>query len=134
MGTMNDIKLRLESGSTASQLIGEGYAKSSVNQMARKLKKTASVRTPTPLVDDEIQELRQQREKIKLQKEIAELEAAKENMPERVATLEKAIPELRSLMADAVDTALFQSLVYAGMDENEAREYADGWVDKNIKG
>ena len=37
-------------------------------------------------------------------------------------------------MVNAVDTALFQSLVYAGMDENETRDFADGWVDKNIKG
>jgi len=133
MGTMNDIKLRLESGSTASQLIGEGYAKSSVNQMARKLKKTALVRIPAPLVDDELQELRQQREKVKLQKEIAELEAAKENMPERVAALEKAVPELRSFVIKVIENALWQSLVSAGEDREEAKEFSDGWVDRHFK-
>jgi hypothetical protein len=33
-----------------------------------------------------------------------------------------------------VDTALYEGLVYAGMDKEEAREHADGWVEQNIKG
>jgi hypothetical protein len=37
-------------------------------------------------------------------------------------------------MPDAVDTSLYQSLIYAGMNREEAREYADGWVERNIKG
>ena len=48
--------------------------------------------------------------------------------------LKKTVPELRSLLSDAVDTSLYQSLVYAGMDREEARKYADGWVERNIKG
>ncbi len=35
---------------------------------------------------------------------------------------------------NAVDTALFMSLKYAGMDSEEASKYADGWVVRNIKG
>ncbi|GAI79674.1 unnamed protein product [marine sediment metagenome] len=33
----------------------------------------------------------------------------------------------------AVDTALWHSLVYAGMDREEAKKHANGWVDRNIK-
>ena len=133
MGTLNDIRQKLLSGGTVSQLIKEGYAKSSVNHVARKLKKTQPAGTPTSSVEDELQELRRQKELIKLQKEIAELEAAKEKMPERVTVLEKTVLELRSLINDAVDTALWRSLVYAGMDREEAKKLADGWVERNIK-
>lgn len=132
MSTMSDIKLKLLSGSTVSQLIGEGYAKSSVNHVARKLKKPQSDAPALP-IPDEIKELRQQREKIKLQKEIADLEAGKDKLSERVAALEKIVIELRSFVTDAVDTALWQSLVYSGMGREEAKEYADGWVDRYIK-
>ncbi len=76
---------------------------------------------------------RQQREKVKLQKEIAELEAAKENLPERVAALEKAVPELRSFVCKVVEHALWQSLVSAGEDWEEAKEFSNGWVDRYIK-
>ncbi len=134
MGTLNDIRQKLQSGYTVSQLIGEGYAKSSVNHVAKKLKKTQAAGTPTSLVDDELQELRHQKEVVKLRKEITDMENARESLPERVTALEKTNHELRSLMVNAVDTALFQSLVYAGMDREKAREYANGWVDRNIKG
>jgi hypothetical protein len=30
--------------------------------------------------------------------------------------------------------ALGRSMVYVGIDEEEAREFADGWVDRMIKG
>jgi len=133
MGKLEEIRKKLVAGSTTKQLIEQGYAKSSVFNVAKKLKGSQPNILDTP-ISDELQELRQQREKIKLQKEIADLEAGKEKLTERVATLEKTILELRSLIANAVDTALFQSLVYAGMDREEAKEYADGWVVKNIKG
>ena len=82
---------------------------------------------------DELQELRHRRDIIKLQKEIAELEAVKEKIPDRVATLEKKMVELRSLLNNAVDTVIMACLEFAGMDRERAREYADGWVDRNIK-
>jgi len=88
---------------------------------------------PDLLIPDEIKELRQQREKIKLEKEIADLEAGKGKLSERVATLEKAIPELRSFVCEVVDHALCQSLVSAGGDREEAKEFSDGWVDRYIK-
>ena len=85
MGTLNDIRQKLLSGGTVSQLIKEGYAKSSVNHVVRKLKKTQPAGTPASSVEDELQELRHQKEVVKLKKEISELEAAKEKVPDRVA-------------------------------------------------
>jgi len=134
MGKLNDIEQKLISGSTPSQLVKEGEAKSSVTFVARKLKKAEPVSTPTPLATDELQQLRHQKEVAKLKKEIAEIEDSKDNMPERVAALEKAVLELRSLVTDAVDTAIMVCLEYAGMDRKQAKQYADGWVGRNIKG
>lgn len=131
MGKLNDIRQRLLAGSTPQQLINQGYAKSSVFSVARKLN-NAKPDIPASPVPNELQELRQQRDMIKLQKEIAELEAAKEKLPERVAALEKKMVELRSTLNNAVDTALGISLEVAGVNPEEAREYADGWVEKNI--
>lgn len=68
-----------------------------------------------------------------LLKEIADLEAGKEKLPERVATLEKTIPELRSFVTKVVEDALWQSLVSAGVNREEAKEFSDGWVDRHIK-
>lgn len=132
MGTLNDIKKKLLSGYTVSQLIEEGYAKSSVNYVDRKLKKLQSDAPALP-IPDEIKELRQQREKVKLQKEIADLEAGKEKLSERVATLEKTIPELRSFVIKVIEGALWQSLVSAGENREEAKEFSDGWVGRHIK-
>ena len=71
---------------------------------------------------------------IKLRKEIAELEANKEKIPDRLASLEKTVLELPALVTDAVDTALFISLKEAGWSSEEAKEYADGFVERNIMG
>ncbi|MBA7709813.1 hypothetical protein ES703_118739 [subsurface metagenome] len=88
---------------------------------------------PDLTIPDEIKELRQKREKIKLEKEIADLEAGKGKLSERVATLEKTVPELRSFVIKVVEHALWQSLVSAGEDREEAKEFSDGWVDRYIK-
>ncbi|MFC1902984.1 hypothetical protein ACFLX4_02835 [Chloroflexota bacterium] len=133
MGKLNEIKQKLSDGSTTKQLIDQGYAKSSVFNVARKLANTKSD-IHASSVPDEVQDLRHQREIIKLQKEIAELEVAKEKLPQRVDNLEHTVLKLRSLLYNAVDTALLVSLEYAGMDREKAKEYADGWVEKNIKG
>ncbi len=124
----------MDSGYTASQLIKEGYKKSSVHHIVRELKKNRKQDSPTSPIDSELQGLRRQKEAVKLRNEISELENARENLSNRVTTLEKELRELRSLMVNAVDTALFKSLVYSGMDPDEAREFANGWVDRNIKG
>ncbi|MFC2013809.1 hypothetical protein ACFLU8_02885 [Chloroflexota bacterium] len=117
MGKLNDIRQKLSAGSTTSQLIDQGYAKSSVFSMARKLKDSQSD-IPATLVSDELQDLRRQRDMIKLQKEIAELEAAKEKLPERVAALELSLEELparimflekqTTRLLDAVENLFFE--------------------------
>ncbi len=96
MGKLNDIRDKLLSGSTTKQLIEQGYTKSSVFRVAGKLKGSQPNILATP-ASDELQELRHQRDMIKLREEISKLEAAKEKLPDRVAALEKAVPELRSL-------------------------------------
>lgn len=70
---------------------------------------------------------------MKLHKEIAELEAAKEKMPDRLSALEKTVSELESLLNDSGDTAIMVCLEYTGMDREEAKAHANGWVDRNIK-
>jgi hypothetical protein len=133
MGKLNDIKEKLLAGSTTRQLVEQGYAKSSVFGVARKLNNLQPA-VPASPITDELQELRHQKELIKLQKDIAELLAAKEKLPERMATLEKSVDDLRSLVNNAVDTALWVCMQNAGMNREEAREYANGWVERNIKG
>ena len=100
MGTLNDIRQKLLSGYSTSQLIVEGYAKSSVNHVARNLKKNQEPGATVTQVDDELQGLRHQKEKIKLQKEIAELEDDKEKLPDRVEKLEVDIQELKDTLFD----------------------------------
>ncbi len=160
MGKLSDIEQKLLSGSTTNQLIEQGYAKSSVHLVANKLR-NLKPDAPVSPVPDEIQELRHRREIIKLQKEIAELEAAKENFPNRVGSLESKLNALesriagmQSLLRNAVDTALFYALFYGyslmkshlenshkvkkdatGIEgeERELREYCSGWVEKQIE-
>jgi hypothetical protein len=133
MGKLDEIRNKLRSGATTGQLITQGYPRSSVYRENKKLK-VIQTGTPASPVSDEIQELRRHKEIIKLQKEIADLELAKEKIPDKVAALEKSVDKLRSLLNNAVDTALYTSLFHAGMDQEEARELADGWVEQNTKG
>ena len=128
MGTLNDIRQKLLSGGTVSQLIKEGYAKSSVNHVARKLKKTQPAGTPASSVEDELQELRHQKEVVKLKKEISELEAAKEKVPDRVAKLEAEVQwlnqQLPDLLANCIACLYVVILVKHGWNQDEAVEEA----------
>ncbi|MFC1956165.1 hypothetical protein ACFLWZ_06590 [Chloroflexota bacterium] len=133
MGKLNEIRHRLLAGSTPKQLIEKGYPRSSVHRENKKLKDIQSV-LPNMATSDELQELRQKRDMVKLQKEIAEIEADKEKIPERLTALENKVVKLQSIFTNAVDTALGISLEEAGWTREEAREYADGWVERNIKG
>jgi len=118
MGILNDIRQKLLSGYSTSQLIAGGYAKSSVNHVARKLTKNQGPGTTVTQVDDELQELRHQKEKIRLQKEIADLEDGKEKLPDRVAALETKLAQLEgSAFKDRVNDAmcaLFERVICAG--------------------
>ncbi|MFC1938477.1 hypothetical protein ACFLWH_02350 [Chloroflexota bacterium] len=99
MGKLNDIRQKLSAGSTTSQLIDQGYAKSSVFSVARKLRNLRPD-VNTYQVSDELQELRHAKEMMKLKKEIADLEVGNEKLPERVAKLETDIQELKDGIID----------------------------------
>jgi hypothetical protein len=105
MGKLQDIRTRLSAGSTAAELVNEGYARSSVYQAARKLRQVPASSFPVH-VPDELAELKQRKEIIKLQREIADLEAARDRLPDRVAALEEALTRQQSILRDAVDTAV----------------------------
>jgi hypothetical protein len=117
MGKLDEIRNKLESGTTPKQLIAKGYPRSSVYRENKKLKVIQSGTSASP-VSDEIQELRRHKEIIKLEKEIAELEALKEKLPERVAALESGLEGLPgrisflerqlNLTLDAVEHTFFE--------------------------
>ncbi|MFC2069396.1 hypothetical protein ACFLTP_10395 [Chloroflexota bacterium] len=83
------------------ELIKEGYAKTSVYNMAKKLHRTAQIKVGGgEATGDEVQELRRRKEIVKLEKEIAEIEAAKESLPERVIKIEGELRDLRTNLVD----------------------------------
>ncbi len=84
-----------------TQLIEQGYAKSSIFHVAKKLKDLQLGILTSPVLKF-LKFIGYWRDIIKLQKEITELEAAKEKMPDRLAIFEKPLNELRSLVDDAV--------------------------------
>lgn len=136
MGTLNDIRQKLSSGSTASQLIKEGYAKSSVTHAARKLRNT-QLGTPTTPVSDELQELRQRKEIVKLQKEIADLEAGREGMPDRLSKLEAEVGQLNQqlpdLLANCYGSVYLKILSMLGWTRDGAREEVKTATDDYFK-
>ncbi len=160
MGKLDDIRNKLQAGSTTKQLVEQGYAKSSVHHVAKKLEKLQPSPATSP-VPDEIQELRHQKEIMKLKKEIAEIEAGKEKLPDRVGTLESRLSALESrsasshsVLRDAEDTALFHAFIYAHSlmrshlekshkvevdaadierEVRELKEYCSAWVEKQIE-
>jgi len=138
MDVLAEIKQKLISGKKPVELVKEGYAKSSVYSVAKKVRNVQSVISEFS-VGDELTELRRQKEIIKLQSEIAELEAAKEKLPERMVKLEAEVVALRSLVRNAVDTALFISMVYANRPDNNKlsedgiKDYSDDWVERIIE-
>ena len=117
MDVLADIRQKLLSGKQPIELVKDGYAKSSVYSVAKKVRNTQPGILGLP-VDDELTELRRRKEIIKLEKEIAELEADKEKLPERVAALETKLAQLEgSAFKDRVDDAmcaLFESAICPG--------------------
>lgn len=136
MGTLKDIKQKLLSGSTASQLIEEGYAKSSVTHVDRKLK-GAKPDTPATPVSDELQELRQRKDIVKLEKEIADLEAGKDRLPERVVKLETDVnrlnQQLPDLLANCYGSVYLKILSMLGWTRDGAREEVKTATDDYFK-
>ena len=81
-----------------------------------------------PQTSDELQELRQKRDMIKLQKEIADIEADKEKIPERVAALESRLTALESWcdinLMDAIEHCMYAAWHAADRSEEDAAEAA----------
>jgi hypothetical protein len=133
MGSMEKIHKLLSAGKTPQELIADGYPKSTVYAVAKKVGGSQLPANEAGAFDDEVLELKQKKQILKLEKDIAELQAEKEKLPGRLAAAEKKVDSLRLLIEDAVDTALFICLQYAGVDKNEAKQFADGWVQKEIE-
>ena len=119
MDILAEIRQKLLSGKKPVDLIKEGYAKSSVYYVAKKVRNVNTGIAELP-ADDELTELRRRKEIIKLEKEISELEAIKEKLPERVAALESSLEGLPgrisflerqlNLTLDAVEDVFFQAI------------------------
>lgn len=122
----------LLAGHKPKEIIDQGYAKSTVYVVQRKLLAT---QLPVPGFEpgDELVELKRYKEKVKLEKEIAELEAAKEKLPERMAALEKHISFVHHLVRDLGDTLAFYVRVVGGETEDEAMKYCEGWVEDKVE-
>ena len=125
MGKLNEIRDKLLAGSTTKQLVEQGYAKSSVFSVAKKLANTKPD-MPASSVQDELQDLRRQREIMKLQKEIAGLEADKEKLPDRMEVLESRLTALESWcdgdLVDAIGDCIFAAWRAADRSKEDATE------------
>jgi len=133
MNVMAEIRQQLLSGKQPVELVKDGYAKSTVYYVAKSVRLSQSA-VPELSDGDELTELRRRKEIIKLQKEIAELEASKEKLPERVAWLEGQVEFLNELVRSVGDTlCYFVFLVSKSTDEAGAKKEADDWVKKMIE-
>ena len=81
MDVLEDIRQKLLAGKQPAELVNEGYAKSSVYYVAKKVRNAQSGNSGLA-IGDELAELHRRKEIIKLEKEIAELEAGKEKLPD----------------------------------------------------
>jgi hypothetical protein len=130
MGILAEIKQQLLAGQQPADLVKRGYKKSSVYYVAKRLW-DAQLGMPGLPVGDEVVELKRRREIVRLQKEIAELESAKEKVPERLARLERKFDAFCRAVEDGVDTLFYRVLRYVGYSDTEAMGQADGWFRKH---
>ena len=123
MDVLEEIRQKLLGGKKPMELVKEGYAKSSVYYAAKKVR-NVRLGVPNLPIDDELAELRRKREIIKLEKEIAELEAAKGSLPERVSKLEAEVQRLSKQLPDLVANCyatLYAIILFKdGWDKDEA--------------
>ena len=127
MDVLEDIRQKLLAGKQPAELVNEGYAKSSVYYVAKKVRNAQSGNSGLA-IGDELAELRRRKEIIKLEKEIAELEAGKEKLPDRVAKLEAEVHRLNQELPDFVVNCYASLYVVIlckhGWNEDEALEKA----------
>ena len=156
MNTQMEIRQKLLEGKQPLDLIAEGYSRSSVYFELRKIRSQLPVSAP----DSELAEQDRREEVLKPEEETAYIKTSDEELKERVATLEREVLvlrstirnsvntteelkeravalerevlALRSVIRNSVNTALLVMLRYL-VDEKAAREYAQGWVERNIE-
>jgi len=126
MGNMQEVYELLASGKACKELIAGGYPKSTVYHIAKKIEKDKQNSPNTLNKDDEIQELKRRKEIIKLENEIAELEATKEKLPDRVAALESRLVALESWcdsdLVDAIGGSIYAAWRAADHTKEDAAE------------
>jgi hypothetical protein len=128
MNIQMEIRQKLLEGKHPLDLIAEGYSRSAVYFEMKRL----GSQLPASAARDVVMEAAQPKEVPKPEAEIAPTEATSEQLTDRVAALEREVVALRSLIRNAVDTALLIMLKYL-VDEKAARDYAEGWVQRNIE-
>ena len=128
MDTQREIRQKLLEGKRPLDLIAEGYSRSSVYFELKKIQPQPPVLTAPSALEDVIRP----KKLPKSEKEIADIEAANEQLIGRVAALEGEVATLRPLIRNAVNTALLVILREL-VDEKTAKEHADGWVQRNIE-
>jgi len=128
MDIQREIRQKLLEGKSPLDLIAEGYSRSSVYFEFRKIPPQLPVSAPPAALED----LVRPKKVPKSEKEIAEIEAVNEQLLGRVAALEAEVARLRPLIRNAVNAALL-AILRELVEEKAAREYADGWVQRNIE-
>jgi len=128
MDTQREIRQKLLEGKDPLDLIAEGYSRSSVYFELKKIQS----QLPVSAAPGALTDLVRLKKVPKTEKEIADMEAANEQLIGRVAALEREVATLRPLIRNAVNTALLVILREL-VDEKTAKEHADGWVQRNIE-
>lgn len=130
MSKLAEIRQKLEGGARPADLIKQGYAKSSVYAMAKTV--SGSQSTMPAADDDELAALRKRKEIVKLEKEIADIEAAKGTpLEKRVTGLELEVQFLRLLIGEVGDDLLSTIAFATGQGTKaECEKRCAGFVDE----
>ena len=140
MGRLEEIRQKLDEGAQPVDLIKKGYARSSVYAVARSMAKESQSSVPED--GDEIATLRRKKEIVKLQKEIADIEAAKgtplekrvQLVEQHFRRLEDRLIDLRVLIGKVGDQILGDVCYHAWGNKDECGE-CKGWTnDKECEG
>lgn len=129
MDIQREIRKKLLEGKSPLDLIAEGYTRSSVYF---ELKRIQSQLPPTSTIPGALTDVVQPKKIPKSEREIADIEAANEQLMNSLGALESEVAALRPLIRNAVNTAVF-AILRDLVGEEAAREYADRWVQRNIE-
>ena len=130
MDTMAEIRNQLLAGKSADELIRKGFAKSTVYAVQRKLQ-SRQVAALGAGVDDELVQLRRDRDRAKLMLEIQEIESKRERLPQRMDSLEKEVQELRAAQHHTIRMGIYSLLrLRQGWDDKEADEQSEKYTNE----